>query len=228
MAAGIHRAVNADRSWLDAERWQGATLADVEHIFSGTGRIPMLEARVRILNETGDVLIRKWAGQAGRIAEAAEFQAHCIAELLARDFPSFCDAADHHGRPVAILKRAQIFATNLAEAFARVGGPMIHGLEKLTAFADYRIPQALRHLCVLRLESQLAARIESKQLIPAGSAEEVELRACTVHAVELMTRAVHERHGTAVPAWKMDEFLWHHSHDPEVSVEHHRTLTWFY
>ena len=238
MAAGIHRAVTQDRSWLDPQTWSRASLEDVERIFAGSGRIPLAEERVRILNETGEALLRGYDGQAKRIAERAKGDACAIADLLAQDFPSFRDVPLYRGRPVRILKRAQIFAANLAEVWGRVGGPVPGGLEKLTAFADYRIPQMLRHLGVLRLEPELAARIELKQLIPAGSEEEVELRACTIHAVELMTRAVDQRHGCkgaaagggacVVPAWKLDEYLWHHSHDREVGMQHHRTLTCFY
>jgi hypothetical protein len=228
MAAGIHRAVTQDWRWLHAEAWRDVTLDDVERIFAGAGRIPLIADRVRILNETGEALLRTYDGQATRIAETAELYAYTIADLLARDFPSFRDISEYRGRSVAILKRAQIFAANLAENWARTGGPVVRGLENLTAFADYRIPQALRHLGILQLESGLAARIESKQLIAAGSAAEVELRACSVYAVQLMTQAVHERRGAAVPAWKLDEYLWHHSHDPEVTVQHHRTLTCFY
>ena len=56
---------------------------------------------------------------------------------------------------------------------------------------------------ILRFDDALTARIESEQLIAHDSAEEVELRACAVHAVELI---VHER--PDLTAQQVDHLLW--------------------
>ncbi len=51
-------------------------------------------------------------------------------------------------------------------------------------FADNLVPHVLRLDGVLWFDPELVARIEHEELIEHGSPEEVEIRACAVHAVE--------------------------------------------
>jgi hypothetical protein len=64
-------------------------------------------------------------------------------------------------------------------------------LEQLTIFADYKLPQVLRHYHVLAYDSTLAQRIDNQELLPAAeSEEEVEIRAATIWACECLCRAM--------------------------------------
>jgi hypothetical protein len=76
------------------------------------------------------------------------------------------------------------------------------GIEHLTAFADNLVPHVLRVDGILELDPALTAKIEAGELLVHGSAEEVELRACAVHAVELLAGA-----GDLTPA-EIDGVLW--------------------
>ena len=82
-------------------------------------------------------------------------------------------------------------------------------LDRLTIFADNLVPHVLRVDGVLRYDPALAARIDAGELLPPGE-EEREIRACAVHACELIAarlgmpardarhRAVEQRPGTEV------------------------------
>lgn len=228
LVASLRRAVATDARWLTPERWADATAAQLETVFAGAGRIPMFEDRVRILNETGQILGSRFRDEALNLAAEADYQADRIAALVCNTFPSFRDIHIYRSLDVAILKRAQIFASDLADTLTRNQGPAIAGREKLTAFADYRVPQYLRHLKILLLKPALEERIDRGDAIIASSPEEIELRACSIHAVELMVQALRERRQIDKPAWLVDEYLWYHSHDADVTNQHHRTVTWYY
>ncbi len=75
----------------------------------------------------------------------------------------------------------------------------------------------------------LAGRIDSGEPIPAGSHEEVELRACALHAVELMAAALRQA-GRPVTAMQLDYLLWNRGQQPFYKKIHprHRTRTVFY
>lgn len=78
-------------------------------------------------------------------------------------------------------KRAQLATADIA----RAGVVELQDLDHLTAFADNLVPHVLRLDGVLRLDPGLTARIEAGERLVHGSPEEVELRACAVHAVEI-------------------------------------------
>ncbi|MCK4659920.1 MAG: queuosine salvage family protein [Phycisphaerae bacterium] len=222
MLAGLVRAIQADADWLNPQRWADVREAEVSEIFAGTGQIPLLRERVEVLHETGAVLISKYDGSFLNLVEEAGGQAPAVAELLARDFSSFRDVADYDGEPVAFLKRAQICAADLTSHWSAQGYGSLGGLDDLTVFADYRLPQLFRHWGTMRVTDSLYHRIEALDEIPAGSPEEVELRAATICISDRLAELL------SVPAWRLDYFLWERSHDPAVVVRHHRTRTVFY
>lgn len=227
LVASIARAVEEEPTWRNPVWWKHATRDDLAYVFRGEGQIPLLDERTAIVNEVGAVLCNGYGGRFLNLLDTARHDAATIARLLAESFPSFADRAMYDGREVWILKRAQIAAADVAVAMQACGGPAVTGLDRLTAFADYRLPQALRHLGILRLDAELADRIERGEEIVAGSPEEVEIRAHTIWAVELMRQALAER-GTPKDAWLIDEYLWERSHDRDVTVPHHRTRTTWY
>jgi hypothetical protein len=224
MFAAVLRAIEQDRSWLTARRWAEADDVAVAGLFAGQGGIPLLAERRTVLNETGRCLDERFGGQCVHAVEEAGRHARQFAYLLAERFPSFRDVATYQGREVALLKRAQICATDLHCVWQQHGDPGLVGMDALTVFADYRLPQYLRHVGIIELQPDLAARIERSEELAAGAPAEIELRAATAWAGEIIRRTL----GGAVPAWKLDFLLWQRSHDPDIRVAHHRTRSVYY
>jgi hypothetical protein len=119
-------------------------------------------------------------------------------------------------------------AADLSIAFHGQGFGRFTDLDRLTIFADNLVPHVLHLDGLLHYEESLAARIDSETLIPAGSAEEIEIRACAVHAVELLVDELH-RTGHAVTAMEIDYLLWNRGQQPSYKARRrHRTRTVFY
>ena len=134
-----------------------------------------------------------------------------LASMLASGMSFFDD--------VGFWKRAQIVPSDLALA----GVASFEDLDRLTIFADNLVPHVLRMDGVLRYSEALAARIDAGQLVPAGSPEEREIRACAVHACERISAA------TGVPARALDTWLWNRGQAPSFkAVPRHRTRTVYY
>ncbi len=120
---------------------------------------------------------------------------------------------------VPFLKRAQIAAADLH----RAGSARFADLDRLTMFADNLVPHVLRLDGVLVLDPGLVARIESGQLIEHDSREEIELRACALHAVELIVAAL-QRIGAPSTAAEVDQLLWTRGQGPRYkAVPRHRS-----
>jgi hypothetical protein len=227
MMAGLLRGIEKDHAWLTAPRWMAATGADVGQLFAGTGSIPFPERRVEIFHETGVVLAARYRGTFARLVDDVDGDARRVAYRLAEEFPSFRDVVEYDGREIAFLKRAQICAADLHRTWLANGHPGLANMEALTVFADYRLPQLLRHEGLLVLDDAFAQRVDDGKEIPAGSAEEVELRAATVWLSKLIADAL-ARTPAIMLMWELDYILWVLARRPDVSVPHHRTVTHYY
>lgn len=74
-------------------------------------------------------------------------------------------------------------------------------------FAENLVPHVLCMDGILLYNEDLAAGIDSEELIPSGSPEAVEIRACALHAVELRAKAFKEA-GHGVGPGGLDYVLW--------------------
>lgn len=181
----------------------------------------------KALNVLGAFLIARWDGSFVKLVQAAGGSADALIRQLA-EMPYFRDVERYGEREVPFYKRAQLTAADLALALD--GHPLgrFDDLDRLTIFADNLVPHVLRLDGVLAYDEALGARIERGELIAAGSPEEVEIRACAVHAVELIARHLRER-GHPVTASRLDYLLWNRGQEPAYkAVPRHRTRTVYY
>jgi len=136
-------------------------------------------------------------------------------------WPTWFDVSPYEELRVPFFKRAQIAAADLALSGLAPG----HDLHRLTLFADNLVPHVLRLDGVLELDDELVARIDAQQLIEHDSPEEVEIRACALHAVELIVAA----HPEATTATAVDNHLWHRGGGPRYKARpRHRARTTAY
>ena len=227
MFVSLMLAARYEPRWSDADYWVSIPSAELRETLTGKGELLLLDERERIVRETGRVLIERFDGQFMHAIESVSGRAWPLAVLLMTEFDSFRDVATYHGQIVYIMKRAQICPLDIAICWQAHGHPGLSGLEELTAFADYRVPQALRHLGILRLELSLAEAIDREEEIEVGSDAEIEIRAATIRAVDKMKNALGAT-GKRVAAWEIDWYLWALGRGGAVQVKHHRTRTFYY
>ena len=184
--------------------WPAGALAAVtrEEVAGALGQDPEHELMghfARHLRELGQRVAGEHGGRFLALARAGGGSAEALATYLV-SWETWRDASRHQGKPVPFCKRAQIAAADLALS----GLAPAADLHRLTLFADNLVPHVLRLDGVLEFEPALVARIDREELLQHGSAEEVEIRACAVHAVERLVAA----HG-ATTATAVDNVLWH-------------------
>ena len=160
--------------------------------------------------------------------EEARGSAVELVSLLVSQFPSFNDIASYFGQTVYFFKRAQLLIQDLWSTFSGEYWGSFKDFWQLTAFADYKLPQVLRHLGIIHYEPTLAERIQNLVQIPPFSEEEVEIRAATIWAVELLRQKLSSR-GQEVTSGQIDNWLWNLGQDDTYrSLPYHRTRTIFY
>lgn len=226
-AAALKRAVEEDIPLWDAAYLSTISEKDVAQIFRGEHTIPLFEQRLQNLREVGHVLLKHYDGQFIHAIERAERNAVELTLLLAKDFSSFNDVVLYRNRLVRFLKRAQICVADLYGSFGGKGWGAFTAMDQLTIFADYKLPQVLRHYGVLEYQPSLARRIDAQELLEAGTEEEVELRAATVWAGELLRREL-THHDHPMTAAEIDLRLWLLGQHSAEMQPYHRTRTIYY
>ncbi len=202
---------------------------DLEQIFAGRGTIPLLEERLANLREAGTILIENWKGSVIHLLEEAENSALKLVKLVKDNFPSFRDEATYQGKRVYFYKRAQIFPADLNTKFSEESWGKWIDLHELTAFADYKLPQVMRQIGILEYEPELAAKIDNLVYLSPGCEEEVEIRATTIQACELIKEIVFKETGLDLSSPEIDYWLWTLGQEDSFrKYPYHRTRTIFY
>lgn len=228
LAAALKRAFESGSALHDASYLSALSMDTLQGILSGTGQLQLVEERLSALRELGRVLLGRYGGRASRLVEAAEGSAVGLARLLARELASFRDKALYKGKDVYFYKRAQIVAADVWGAFQGTRWGSFSDMEQLTAFADYKLPQVLRQLGILRYMKSLEVKVDSMAQIPCGCPEEVEIRANTVWAVHRIVQELGRR-GVRVRDFELDWILWRMGQgDAFRQRPYHRTVTVFY
>ena len=229
-AASLTRAVNEGIPLWDAQYLSTISNETMAHIFRptpGASPIPLFDMRVAYAREVGRVLLDGYEGQFTRAIEQTEGDAMQLTLLLARQFPSFRDIATYRKHRVRFFKRAQICVADMHGAFhGQKWGAFTH-MDALTCFADYKVPQILRHYGILEYEPTLAEKVDAQEQLPMGSEEEVEIRASTIWACELLRQEMLKQ-GHAMNAIEIDQRLWFLAQDAQEMRPYHRTRTPFY
>jgi hypothetical protein len=212
IAAGLRERFADGHPWA-SEELAGMTAKEIAAVLGQDPEHELMGLFAASLRDLGRHLLEDHVGSFRAPADAAGGSAVALVRRLSR-WDCFADVSTYDGLELQFLKRAQIAAADLH----RVRAVRFEDLDRLTMFADNLVPHVLRLDGMLTFEPSLVARIEGEELIEHGSPEEVEIRACAVHAVELIAAA---RPGSR-PA-EIDQALWLRGQDGRYkAVPRHR------
>ena len=183
----------------------------------------LLDERTRLLREVGEN-VRTQYGSYEAFVKTAGHSAVKLVNLVAATFPGFRDHAIYKGKQVFFLKRAQILVGDIWGAYEGRDLGEFADISALSMFPDYRIPQVLRYHQVLSYSETLAAKVDSMTELPSGSPEEIEIRAASIQACDLIRTALH-----LPSAVETDWLLWQVGESSKDTLQpHHRTLSIYY
>ncbi len=203
IAAGLTERFRRAGPW-SAPDLRALAVAEVAATLGQDPDHPLMADYAVALRDVGTRVEADHGGRFTAVIDAAGGSALALADRLA-SWRAFADASTYEGREVPFYKRAQIAAADAD----RMGVAELRDIERLTAFADNLVPHVLRIDRLLRLDPELEVRIEAGELLAHGSPEEVELRACAVHAIELLAEATGHRLSPA----QIDATLWNRGRD---------------
>ena len=224
------RAVERGELRLAGDALARMTGERLRSLFAGNVEIPMFEERLRFLQTTGEILCEAWDGHFCHLLEEAGRSVARAIELVVRDFPPFHDTVRHRGVEIPFLKRLQLSLAMIHGRFSGMEWGAFDDIERLTLFADYKLPQILRHHGILHYDDALRALVDHEAEVPAGSEGEIEIRLATLVAGEEIRKRLSEAEGRHVNACQIDFLLWNEGQriDKSALAPYHRTRTTAY
>lgn len=201
LCAAITKALESGIPITSPEYYSKITEEQAKTIFSDASNepIPMIEDRVKNLQESGRVLMEKFDGSFANCVKLCSNSAQKLLELVVSNFPSFRDEAVIEGTRVSLYKRAQILVADIWGLFKGQGLGQFHDIDSITMFADYRVPQSLVHFGALEYSARLMEKLHANHMFQNGDREEVEIRGCSLHAVELVVDELKRRGSVELP-----------------------------
>ena len=230
MLYALKQAVGNGYNLLSAEYLSNMSLQDITYILQANVEIPLLKERLSMLRSLGAYISSGYNGSFTAFVERANWDAVKLVEMLADEMPDvFNDEETYNGSLVRFYKRAQLVPSHLHELWLLgVSERDMTNLDKLTALADYKVPQVLRKYGVIQYDTELTQKIDSEIELANGSDEEIEIRAVTVWAVELLTQRLNGN-GIKTNALEVDHALWFRGRQKLADDRpYHRTRTVWY
>lgn len=230
--ACIKRALDEGVPFLDGEYLAKITQAELEHIFAGNIALPMLDEKLKVLHQVGAVLAEKYEGKFHKFVESCSprlyDRGHGLIERLVSEFPRFNDVSELDGHTIQFYKLVQLGVWMLYATLNRVGKFRVDDIEKMTAFADYIVPVALRLHGITRYSERLEKAIQDHELILRDSRWEIEIRAHCLYATALLTEEINKLRPAdrQVLIPQIDARFWVPFHT--TSWPHHLTRTIMY
>jgi len=191
LCAIVNRALEDNIALTSPKYYQSITLSDAKFVFrSATSTpIPLLEKRVEHLQEAGGILCSNYSGSVVELIKSCNHSALLLVQKIVSEFASFRDEGMYETKRVSFYKRAQIFVADIWACFEGQGFGQFDDISELTMFADYRVPQCLQLLGIIDYSEELRRKICKEEISP-GSEEELEIRGCSIYAVECLRDAM--------------------------------------
>ncbi|HEX3820872.1 MAG TPA: queuosine salvage family protein [Candidatus Sulfotelmatobacter sp.] len=228
----LKRALDKGMPVLDGKFLASITRQDMQKIFAGNIEMPMLDEKIAVFRQAGEVLTAKYGGRYYNFIRSCPPRLYDngkgLVEKLAAEFPRYNDVSMYDGHEIKFYKLTQLGFWQIYSGLHETGAFKLEDPQKMTAFADYIVPVALRLMGMTSYSPALEQAINSHQLIPRDSRQEIEIRAHCLYATALLTDEINKlrKPDEQIIIPQIDARLWTHYHT--TSWPHHLTETIMY
>ncbi|XP_029169855.1 queuosine salvage protein-like [Nylanderia fulva] len=215
LCIAIKRAIEDGKPIWNPEYYTKMTKSELKCILQsddGEPEIPLIDERLRILHEVGEVLLQKYKGTFMECLKLSEYDADKLMKLLFDEFESYRDEVIYDGKKVRFLAKARSLVCDIWEYFQNKLLFKLNTSKMVSAiFIDYCIPQVLFKLELISYSERLVERFANNdEPLEHGSREEIEIRGCSLFAAKEISKEVNrqiQRHVQKHPILKAQEFI---------------------
>lgn len=199
--------------------------SDLKKIMLSKGQLPeLMQYRYKLLKETIKVIAQK-----GKTFFDELFSIKTDEELLeyiVKNFKHFDDRSKFKGKIIPFNKRAILLTNDLFRMSPKIRNN-IKIIDNLTGGADYAIPKVLQENGILEYNEKLLTIIKSKKAIKHNSQMEIEIRANTLYALEIM-KNIAIKQNINIKTIELDNIIWNTRKSTNSEMPSHHTKTIYY
>lgn len=199
----------------------------LSELFPAESPIPMVKERTEALREVGRFIVNNPDFSFSTFFRKYKQNAYFVSQAIPHHLPTWRDP---------FFKRAQLFVGMVYGRFQDwTQLPINSGLEDLTVFADYRVPQTMHAMGIIRPGLDLDNALRHEVLIESQTRLELEIRAATVAGADQLLHFLrHYRGDPSLNALHVDYILWSAARKKEDMPDgvfvrpwlpHHLTIT---
>lgn len=223
--SNLKQSIKNDASILELNRLMNITEEEFINIIGIEFKdSPLFQVRYKLLKDTIYVIYNKNENFYKEL-----FSLKSDIELLnyiTQNFWHFDDMSKYKNQIIRFNKRATLLVNDLYQLSDTIKNN-IKSLDNLTGCADYAVPRLLCECGILNYNDELSKIIYSNSLIEHNSGMEIEIRANTLYALELIKDALKEKN-IYLNSVEIDNIIWNMRTDKEHSMPVHKTITIYY
>ncbi|KAL6445357.1 hypothetical protein ACFW04_002277 [Cataglyphis niger] len=231
LCAAIKRAIDNNIPIWDPNYYTCIKQCDLEIIFKsddGETSIPLIRERQEILYKVGNVLLEKYGGSFKQFIQLCENDPFKLLVKIVNEFESYQDRVTYTNttttKEIDLCTKARTLVSDIWFCFKghELGIKYNPTMMKSTIFTDHRISQVFLHFKVLEYSEKLMTKLKNNEPLKHGSPEEIEIRSCSLHTVELLKEAISKDCDEFMKKKKIemkidyqiliDNFLWDYRH----------------
>ena len=196
------------------------TYEEFAKIFEGNIEIPLQKERYEIVKSISEVVVNKMNGDFYSIIKDINSDKELF-NLIITTFSSFEDTREYKGKILYYYKLAQLLTSDILHVYELKMGYTVD-YSNLIGCADYKIPQVLESLGILKYDEELNSIIEAKIEIEENSEYEIEIRSSMLVVIDY----IYERINKSIPRIDINDFIWSKGQNKSVVTKpYHLTRT---
>lgn len=199
------------------------TLDEFKELLKGNVEIPLLEERYIIVKSISSKVVTNMNSDFYSVIKEIDNDTDLF-NLIIDNFESFIDTREYNGVTVYFYKLAQLLTSDILHVFKSKENLDVT-YNNLVGCADYKIPQVLHGLGILKYDEELTSIIESKTEIEENSEYEIEIRASMIVVINYIYETVNGE----IDRIDINDFIWSKGQDKTISYKpYHLTRTTSY
>lgn len=209
--------------YLNFKKLLNISYPKFKEIFKGGKNLLLLKTRWKILRDVSFFISRKYKNSFLNFVKNEKDSLTLLFKIV-KQLPFFKDERNFKGKKIFFYKRAQHLIANIFWLEKLFHFQTFKNIEKITAFADYKLPQILYHFGVLRYSKKLEEKIKNREIIKKGSNFEIEIRGNTILSIEFLKKEL-QKMGKDFFSFELDWILWNLTKKLKLNFPHHLTKT---